>query len=308
MQVSLKQLRYFVAIAEAGKVSEAAKRLHVSQPALSSALAQLEQNWDTQLFIRHKALGVTLTANGERLLGRSRMLLQRAYSLDDFARELNDKISGKITLGCFSTLAPIWVPKLLARAKWQFPELIIEIVEQDLEQLQGGVLNGQYELVLVYGIGEHERIEIEEIASCEPYVLLPAGHRLAKRAELSLSELVDEPMVLLDLPHSCEYFKGLFERAGVELKPVYRSSNFENTRCMVAEGLGYSLLNQRPQTSLTYSGSEVVMVPLKQARQNSLSIVVASHAGHEPSVRAQAVRALLKEQAAELMVQKSPID
>lgn len=300
MQVSLKQLRYFVAIAESGKVSEAAKRLHVSQPALSSALSQLEQNWDTQLFIRHKALGVTLTANGERLLSHSRVLLQRAHSLDDFARELNDKVSGKITLGCFNTLAPIWVPKLLAQAKEQFPELEIEIVEQDLQQLQSGVLNGRFELVLVYGIGEHERIELEQIATCEPYVLLPADHKLAGRAKLSLSELVEESLVLLDLPHSGEYFEELFERAGVALAPRYRSSNFENIRCMVAEGLGYSVLNQRPQTSMTYSGGDVVMVPLKQAKQHSLSIVVANHAGHEASVRAQAVRALLKEQASDL--------
>lgn len=306
MQVSLKQLRYFVAIAESGKVSEAAKRLHVSQPALSASLAQLEQAWDTQLFVRHKAQGVTLTANGERLLGRSRGLLRRAQSLDDFARELNDKVSGHIRLGCFSTLAPIWMPKLLAAGRRQFPELEIEIVELDLQQLHAGVMNGQFELALVYGIGEHERIEVERIASCEPYVLLPSGHPLASASALTLAELAEEPLVLLDMPHSRAYFDELFAIEGVALRAQHRSSSFENVRCMVAEGLGYSLLNQRPLTDLTYSGLRVDTVPLNLAHQRSLSIVVASHAGHEPSVRAQAVRALLKELAVELATRESP--
>ncbi len=297
MQASLKQLRYFVAIADCGKVSEAAKRLHVSQPTLSSALAQLEQIWDTQLFIRHKAWGVTLTANGSRLLTRSRAMLQHSGSLNDFARELNEQVSGDITLGCFSTLAPLWGPELLSSAKHQFADLNIEIVEGDLSQLQAGVIDGRFELVLVYGIGAHERIVTEHIASCEPHVLLPIEHPLANRSSLSLLDLREEPFVLLDLPHSRDYFHGLFESEGAVPKPAYRSSNFEMTRCMVAEGLGYSLLNQIPKTNSTYSGAKVCTVPLELASKHRLSIVVASHAGHEASVRAQAVRALLKEQA-----------
>ena len=84
------------------------------------------------------------------------------------------------------------MPKLLARVKQQFPDLSYRGCEHGLQQLQRDVLKGQYELVLVYGIGEHERIVIEEIASCGPYVLLPTGHHLAERSELALSELVDE--------------------------------------------------------------------------------------------------------------------
>ena len=64
MPASFRQLSYFIVVAECGKLSEASKRLHISQPALSAAISQLEDTWQTQLFVRHKAQGVSLTTNG----------------------------------------------------------------------------------------------------------------------------------------------------------------------------------------------------------------------------------------------------
>lgn len=295
MQASLKQLRYFIVIAECGKVSEAAKRLHISQPALSAALAQLEEIWDTQLFVRHKAQGVSLTANGARLLPHSRQLLQQAGSLDDYARELTDQVRGEIHIGCFSTLAPFWVPKLLQLASETYPELDISVTESDLIQLDHQLRAGQLELALSYGIERSEQIAHESLAQSDPYVLLPVNHPLTQYNSLTLEQLADESMVLLNLPHSREYFTRLFEQINRVPRIAYRSTNFEMVRCMVAAGLGYSLLNQQPQHNLTYNGHEVRTIPLTLKTPCSLEVVIASQSKLKPSIRAEAVINLIKQ-------------
>lgn len=295
MHASLKQLRYFVTIAECGKLSEASKRLHISQPALSAALSQLEDIWETQLFIRHKAQGVSLTASGELLLRHSRQLLQQAHSLDDYARELNLEVSGEIHIGCFSTLAPLLIPQMLQQAREQYPELTVHVVEGDLVQLNENLLNGRLELALSYGMNPHERLQQENLLDCLPYVVLPKNHKLAAHAHLTLAQLADEPMILLDLPHSRDYFLSMFERLGLMPRIVYRSTNFEMVRSMVAAELGFSLLNQRPHTHETYNGGEVIMVPLATGQAQGLMIVIARHNDLKPSVRAEAVMKLLRD-------------
>lgn len=294
MKASLKQLRYFVTIAECGKVAEAAKQLHVSQPALSAALAQLEDIWETQLFIRHKAQGVSLTTSGELLLQHTRHLLQQAHSLEDYARGLNEQIMGEIHIGCFSTLGPLFIPQLLRQAQEDYPELTIQVLEGDLEKLESHLLTGQLELALSYGLDQHERIHYDPLSDCQPYVLLPESHPLCASASLSLEQVCEEPLVLLDLPHSGDYFLSLFKHIDCQPRIAYRSRNFEMIRCMVASGQGFSLLNQRPQTDQAYNGGRVKMIPLQSKQVKPLPIVIARHLNLTPSIRAKAVASLIK--------------
>lgn len=295
MHASLRQLRYFKMVAECGKVAEAAKRLHISQPALSAAIVQLEETWQTQLFVRHKAQGVTLTANGELLLRHSRQLLQHANALDDYARELNLKVAGDIHIGCFLTLAPFFIPQLLKAAQLTYPELAIHVHEGDIAQLNEDLLNGSLELALSYGLDNDERIQQQALLTSAPYVLLAKHHPLGKHKQLSLEQLKHEPFILLDLPHSRDYFTSLFAQAGFEPHIYYRSINFEMIRSMVAAGLGFSLLNQKPNTKQTYTGGEVKAVPLKEGEAQALQLVIAQHAHVKMSVRAGGLTSLIRE-------------
>ena len=293
MKASLKQLRYFVAIAESGKVADAAKILHVSQPALSAALAQLENIWDTQLFIRHKAQGVSLTTSGELLLQHTRHLLQQAHSLEDYARDLNEQVVGEIKIGCFSTLGPLYIPQLLQQAQTDYPKLNIQVLEGDLDKLESHLLSGQLELALSYGLDQHARIHYEPLADCSPYVLRPESHPLCEHDSLSLKQLCEEPFILLDLPHSGDYFLSLFQEIGHQPDIAYRSRNFEMIRCMVASGRGFSLLNQRPRTDQAYNGGKLRMIPLEDDQTRPLEIVIARHVDVIPSMRAKLVTDLI---------------
>ena len=91
-----------------------------------------------------------------------------------------------------------------------------------------------------------------------PYVLLPAGHKLAGRSKVTLTQLAGEPLALLDLPQSRDYFLGMFAAAGVEPQIRYRSTSVETLRALVGRGLAYTLLNLQPAMATSLDGHPVV--------------------------------------------------
>ncbi|HFD15335.1 MAG TPA: LysR family transcriptional regulator, partial [Rhodospirillales bacterium] len=118
---TLRQLRCFVAVAEAGSVTGAAEALALSPSSVSAAVAQLEQTLGLSLFLRHHARGVTPTRAGERVLQEARDLLRRAGALGNLASELARVPAGPLAIGCLVTLAPVVLPGLLASFLARFP-------------------------------------------------------------------------------------------------------------------------------------------------------------------------------------------
>ncbi len=157
-QYTLRQLEYFVAVAEAGSVTGAASRVHLSQSAMSTALADLERALDVQLLVRHHARGVTLTPAGEQLLVASRRLLTQAADLQAEAQDLGSALTGPLILGCFGVLAPYVLPELLATSAQRYPGLRLETFEEDLDDLADGVLSGRFELGLSYNLAQDPRL------------------------------------------------------------------------------------------------------------------------------------------------------
>jgi len=293
-QYTLRQLEYFVAVAEAGSVTGAARRVHLSQSAMSTALTDLERALDVQLLVRHHARGVTLTPAGEQLLVASRRLLTQAADLQAEAQNLGSALTGPLTLGCFGVLAPYVLPELLVTSAQRYPGLRLETFEEDLDDLADGVLSGRFELGLSYHLAQDPRLSVRRLFSLPPYVLLPVGHRLAGHRRLALSQLAGEPLALLDLPQSRDYFRGLFERAGVTPTVRYRSSSVETCRALVGRGLAYTLLNLQPRVSTSLDGHPVVSVPLDSPAA-ALDVVLLTSASSRPTRRATAVADLCTE-------------
>ena len=98
----------------------------------------------------------------------------------------------------------------------------------------------------------------------QPYALLPEGHRFAQRAKVSLHDLVLEPMVLLDVLPSRNYFVSIFEERGLKPNIQFSSPSIEMVRGMVGHGFGFSILVTRPHSRYTYDGQKLVCVPLAE--------------------------------------------
>lgn len=284
---TLVQLRYFVTAAETGSMTAAAERLVVSQSAVSTAVAQLERHLGVQLFVRHHARGLSLTRAGDRFLSEARAFLGHAEELAEAGRSLGTALSGTLTVGCFVSLAPFYLPRLLGEFAAHHPAVRVRVVEGETERLRRALHAGECELALLYDFDLGEPIETRLLTTAQPYVIVPRGHRLANAAGVRRRDLAGEPMVLLDWPYSSDYFLALLGAAGVQPVIAHRSSSYETVRALVAAGHGFSLLNQRPATDVTYDGGSVVPLPLLDPVPG-LPVVLGRLRGVRPTRRAAA--------------------
>ncbi|MCP4388819.1 MAG: LysR family transcriptional regulator [Gammaproteobacteria bacterium] len=259
---SLRQLEYFVTTAECRSVANAARMLSVSQPSVSKAITNLEGQFSTQLFIRHHAKGVSLTQAGERLLADARNLLRDAKDLQQSALDSGEIVSGQVEVACFMNVAPIFMPALLADFQKIYGGVSIRLHEGNQDKLISGLVSGRYELALLFDLVLPGEIVIEKMADFDHYILLPDGHPRASKKKVFLRDMMDDDLVLLDVPPSREYFLGIFRSLGLEPEVSFSSPSLEMVRGMVGQGRGYSLLVTHPHLDFTYDGQKIVTLPL----------------------------------------------
>ena len=257
MTYTLKQLRYYVTVAELGSISKATHRLNISQPSISAAIANLEAAFGIDFFVRHHAKGLSLTQAGTRFFGAAKRLLADADHLDQYATELSHDLTGSVEVGCILTLAPLVMPSVIANFLDQHSNVQINCHELDHGAMIDGLHKGDLELAVMYDLPIPDDLEFVQVAQFPPYAVVPDGHRLQERGEASLTELMDEPMILLDLPHTAEYFQAIFLRHGITPNIIYRTSSPHMVRSLVANGLGYSLLNAPHQNDRSLDGKLV---------------------------------------------------
>ncbi len=262
MQLTLKQLRYFVAAGENASVTKAAQAMFVSQPSISSAILHIEEQTGLDLLIRHHAQGVSLTPTGQRFLLKAKQLLTEADNLGKFATSLTEDVSGSLRFVSLPTLAPVLVPPVMHQFVERHRDVQVQCEEADQEKIISGLLTGRFEFALTYDIKLPPELDFTPLVDFPPYVLLPQTHPLAARDELQIQELAAEPMVLLDWPLSRDYFYSLFLAAGVEPNVAYRAKSLAMVRGLVANGLGYTLFNTPLANHISLDGNQMAVVPL----------------------------------------------
>ncbi|MBO4270038.1 LysR substrate-binding domain-containing protein [Microbispora triticiradicis] len=281
---TLVQLRYFVTAAELGSMTAASRELMVAQSAISAAIAQVERELGVQLLIRHHARGLSLTRAGERFLVEAREFLAHAAALAQSARGLAGSLTGELAVGCLTTLAPFYLSRLLREFAGRYPGVRVSVAEGELSAMEAALLDGRCEVALVYAIDLALDLDIRPLTQARPYALLPLGHPLAEAEAVSLADLATEPMILLDLPRSRDYFRAIYP---TEPRVRFRTSSYETARSLVAGGHGYSILNQRADNDQTYDGGRVACVPISDDVP-ALDVVLASVRGVRPTARAVA--------------------
>jgi DNA-binding transcriptional LysR family regulator len=255
---SLRQLEYFVTAAEEGVMTVAAERHHISQSAISLAITELERALGVQLFMRRRSRGIELTAAARQVLPEVRSLLAHAGELQLTARSLGQSVSGDLAVGCYPSLTPFLLPEILQRFPRQHSAVTIRLFEGSVAEMLGRLEDGTCEMALMYDLGIGPGIATTALYRVRPYVLLPEGHRLAVPGPISLAELRDEPMVMLDMPPSVTMFREVLAVGGVDPAIRFTTSNVESVRSLVASGAGFSLLLQRPSPEATYAGPSLV--------------------------------------------------
>ncbi|MGC2942606.1 LysR family transcriptional regulator [Brevibacterium sp. FAM 24638] len=265
LDFTLVQLRYFHEVARRENMTEAARQLNVTQSAISTAMSQLERTLGLDLFIRQRNRSVVLSPAGKRFLAEVSDFLEASDALGETAQGLSRSLSGQLTVGVFSPIAPTRLPLIHNEFERRYPDVRVNYLEADLEQLQRAVIAGDCDLALTYTLGVTDRFESFLIDVVEPHVLVSQNHRLAnggRPGPVYLRELAEEDYIQLDLPFSRQYYDELFRIAGVVPKIRHSFSGYETLRSFVAMGHGYSLLSQSVSSG-TYIGMQAVDIPLR---------------------------------------------
>jgi DNA-binding transcriptional LysR family regulator len=209
------------------------------------------------------------------ILPSIRALLAHATDLERQIMSAGTSISGELRLGSFTTLASAILPKLINAISSEFPDIQLKISVGTQEELIEGLHTGRLELALLYDLNLPSDIRKIPLTELTPYVVLPADHPLSNQTDIDLSELANDPFILLDVSPSREYFLGLFKALNLSPNIVHSSPSLELIRGLVGYGLGYSLLVTRPKTDITYDGQPLAILPLRNKLPKS-TIVLAS--------------------------------
>ncbi|MBK0421760.1 LysR family transcriptional regulator [Leucobacter sp. CSA2] len=299
--ITLTQLSYFAECARTLNMTAASQELHVAQSAISTAISHLERALGTPMFIRQHSKGLILTPAGETLLRDTQRLFAMLGDTIDAVKASQSEVSGNIVISCFSTFSPFLLPQLIGRLGDRHPDLEVEVIEGTTLECLSALRTGRSELAFHYRFARGAEFQSDRLGRVRPHVIVPAEHRLADAGEVAFESLADEPLVLLDLPDSDDYFLDLLIRAGISPQLKYRTASFEGVRSMVSAGLGYSILNQRPQIDQTYSGGRIATLEITDPVEG-LEIVASSLAQVRRSARADAV----VEMAREIVLEQHP--
>lgn len=242
--MNLRDLRYFVALADTRHFGKAAQRSFVSQPTLSAQLKKLENYLGVQL-IERQPRKVTLTEMGQRILPLARRILQESDEIVSLARNEHDPLSGKLNVAFIPTIGPYLLPLVARKLRKQLPDLKLMLYEYQTQPLLEKLRAGEIELGILALPVPLDGLEARELYH-EPFtVALPNQHALAKRTHVKLDDLTGETLLLLEDGHCLrDQALDVCSMVSVKQNEDYRATSLETLRQMVAAGLGITLLPQ----------------------------------------------------------------
>ena len=289
--MDLANLNAFIAIAELGSFSDAAERLHLTQPAVSKRIASLEQQLGIRLFDR---LGreIGLTEAGRALLPRAYQILN---VLDDTRRALTNlsgEVSGRLTLATSHHIGLHRLPPLLRTFTRQYPRVALDIQFLDSEVAYEEVLHGRAELAVIT-LAPETREPVHAVPVWDDpldFVAAPE-HPLARNGRISLADVARHPAVFPGGNTFTHHIvQGLFEAQGLTPNIAMSTNYLETIKMMVSIGLAWSVL---PRTMLD---EQVARLPLPGI-QLSRQLGYISHTERTLSNAARAFMTLLDSRA-----------
>lgn len=240
--VSLKQLKYFDAVARTGHFGKAAERCSVTQPALSMQVQELEKYLGIQLLERGRN-GVMLTEGGKEIAQRAARVLADVRDIVDLARRQGDVLSGPLRFGVIPSVAPYILPQLLPMIRDQFPELDLHIRESQTQTLVGELADGQLDLLLLALPIEHPDIETVRLFDDRFLLAMATSHRLSNRVKATPDLLENDRLLLLEEGHCMrDQALAFCSLRRIENINTFGASSLSTLVQMVAHGLGMTLL------------------------------------------------------------------
>jgi DNA-binding transcriptional LysR family regulator len=238
--MDLVTVRWFLAVADAGNVTRAAEELRISQPGLSRAIARLERELRAPLFDRE---GRTLRLNryGEIFRDHAERLVTTETAARRALAQAADPDHGEVGLAFLHTQGTVLVPELLRRYRSAHPHVGFRLTQGSSESIQEAVVRGHADLALTSP--RPENLAWHPLSTERLRLAVPAGHRVAERAEVDLADVATEPFIVMRRGYGLRSITDeLFRVAGIRPEIAFEGEEATTLRGLVAAGLGVAVV------------------------------------------------------------------
>ena len=243
MAFTIRQLQFFVAAAEAGSVTGAARALSISQSSVTEAIRALEDDLGVTVFER-QAKGLVITHRGSVFLRHARQILADVATARMACRDDPEQVRGRLSLGVTSLVAGYVLSDILQRFRRAFPLIDLNVIEDSGEYLQHLLIGGELDVAVLLTSSVRDRMALHvETLLVSPYRLwLPLGHPLALQESIGLEDLAGTPMIQLMVDEIEESMRRLTAALPVKPEIAFRTRSVEAVRSLVATGAGLAVL------------------------------------------------------------------
>lgn len=245
--LNLDALKVFLSVADYGSFSEAGRKLHITQPAVSQSIQSLEKQLGAQLFWR-QGRTAKLTEAGQVLASMARELLASAQRVEQTMLSLQGEVVGELSIGCSTASGKYLLPGLIARFRRQYPQVRINVLVTSRESVIHKLLSGEVSLGVTSKKIEHFDLEYQDFFRDDVILIVPAGHRWANNRKIYPDDLLDEPLILREEVAGTRevLMDGLLKR---DISPDMLNiamvlGNAEAIEMAVEEGLGVAFVSR----------------------------------------------------------------
>ncbi|MEM7276483.1 MAG: LysR substrate-binding domain-containing protein [Pseudomonadota bacterium] len=258
--ISLRMLRYLVALADTQHFGKAAEACFVSQPTLSAQLKKLETQLGIELIERHPG-NIMLTAAGTDIVERARAMLKIGGEIEQLAEASRDPLAGTLRVGAIPTLGPYLLPHIVGPVRNELTKLNCQYLEYQTDPLLAKLHAGEVDLALLATPFDHEGLQVQALFD-EPFLLaVHCDHALAKATAISRADLSGEEFMLLEDGHCLrDQALEVCDMHGVTERSGFRATSLETLRQMVAAGAGITLLPELAINGVSYGNSDVAHI------------------------------------------------
>ena len=243
MAFTLRQLQFFIAAAEAGSVTGAARALSISQSSVTEAIRALEDDLGVSLFDR-QARGLEITHKGSAFLRHARQILADVATARSSFRDEAETASGRLSLGVTSLVAGYVLSDILSRFRRAHPRVELNVIEDNGDYLQHLLIGGELDVAVMLTSSVKDRMALHvETLLVSPYRLwLPLGHHLAQQEAIALEDVAGQPLIQLMVDEIEESTRRLTAALPVKPEIAFRTRSVDAVRSLVATGAGLAIL------------------------------------------------------------------
>ncbi len=269
--MNLQKLRVFMAVIEHNSFSRAAEHLHVSQPAISRAIRDLEEEVGVALMSRGRP-PLHMTEAGRSLYGYGQGIFALESSAVSDLRQLGGLARGSLVLGCTRTVATSYVPPVIAEYLRHYPEIDLQVMSENTATIEQRLVDFELDIGIVEGVIEHPRIELTHWCTDELVLIAGASHELLGRKHVSAADLAGQRWVMREPGSGTgRVMQDLLAQHDITLERSVQVGGIGPIIQCVGQGIGLSLVSRRA-AELAIRGQIVGVVPFEGQFERPLYI------------------------------------